>query len=267
MSVSLSHGHHHGLFSPPPHAVLCTPTHPPPTPTLAPSAYSGPDASFFTTVLRTPLKRRETNLVAFHLLLTTLPPAPIPVSVSCLLDIIILPPVAQADCRAWGEWGGGDVLKWTAAASTSAKRAARTAGKVTSACAGSSSYRWRFGNCTFNLLNSPAVWKLWIECDVLMVASAEFEEQDGCGHIKFLSFTRKPCCCILNFLKFVNSCGCMPTALDMLRWREMTEQTGWRTKQPLQLACVSEDLKCWGAWDTTCWHKAKNMTPPIIWRR
>ena len=93
-------------FLPPPHAVLSTPPSPP-TPTLAPSAYPGAGVSFFIMgVLRTPLKRRETNLVAFHLLLTTLPPAPIPVSVSYLLDIIILPPVAQAACRAWG-WGGG----------------------------------------------------------------------------------------------------------------------------------------------------------------
>ena len=27
------------------------------------------------------------------------------------------------------------------------------------------------------------------------------------------------------------------------------------------LACVLEGLKCWGAWDTTCRHKAKNITP------
>ena len=50
-----------------------------------------------------------------------------------------------------------------------------------------------------------------------------------------------------------NSHGC--TALHMLGWREMTE------------ACVSEDLKCWAAWDTTCGHKAKNITPSVAWRR
>ena len=27
------------------------------------------------------------------------------------------------------------------------------------------------------------------------------------------------------------------------------------------------DLKCWGAWDTTCRHNAKNITPSIAWRR
>ena len=48
---------------------------------------------------------------------------------------------------------------------------------------------------------------------------------------------------------FENSYGC--TAQDMPEWREMTEQTGWRVKQPSQVACFSEDLKCWGAWDTT----------------
>ena len=38
-------------------------------------------------------------------------------------------------------------------------------------------------------------------------------------------------------------------------------------KQPLQVACFSEDLKCWEAWDTTCGHKAKDITPSIAWRR
>ena len=38
-------------------------------------------------------------------------------------------------------------------------------------------------------------------------------------------------------------------------------------KQPSQMACILEDLKCWGAWDTTCWHKAKDITQPITcWR-
>ena len=27
------------------------------------------------------------------------------------------------------------------------------------------------------------------------------------------------------------------------------------------------DLKCWGAWDTTCGHKAKDITWSIAWRR
>ena len=48
---------------------------------------------------------------------------------------------------------------------------------------------------------------------------------------------------------FENTCGC--TALDMPEWREMTEQIDCRAKQPSHVACVSEDLKCWGAWDTT----------------
>ena len=29
----------------------------------------------------------------------------------------------------------------------------------------------------------------------------------------------------------------------------------------------SEDLRCCGAWDTTCGHKAKDITPSITWRR
>ena len=68
-----------------------------------------------------------------------------------------------------------------------------------------------------------------------------------------------------SHLRKLNSCGY--TALDMPEWREMTEQTDWRTKQPSQVACVSEDLKCWGAWDTICGHKTKYFTPSIAWRR
>ena len=36
---------------------------------------------------------------------------------------------------------------------------------------------------------------------------------------------------------------------------------------PGQVACFSEDLKCWEAWDSTCGHKAKDITPSIAWRR
>ena len=36
-------------------------------------------------------------------------------------------------------------------------------------------------------------------------------------------------------------------ALDMPEWRETTEQIDWRAKQPSQVACFSEDLKCWWA--------------------
>ena len=34
-----------------------------------------------------------------------------------------------------------------------------------------------------------------------------------------------------------------------------------------KMALFSDDLKCWGAWDTTCPHKAKDSTPSIAWRR
>ena len=37
----------------------------------------------------------------------------------------------------------------------------------------------------------------------------------------------------------------------------MTEQTDWRAKQPSQVACFKEDLKCGEARDTTCGHKAQ----------
>ena len=39
------------------------------------------------------------------------------------------------------------------------------------------------------------------------------------------------------------------------------------TKQPSQVPCVSEDQKCCGAWDTTCVHKANDMTLSVAWRR
>ena len=35
----------------------------------------------------------------------------------------------------------------------------------------------------------------------------------------------------------------------------------------IPLTCVSQDLKRWGAWDTTCGHKTKNIRPSIVWRR
>ena len=56
---------------------------------------------------------------------------------------------------------------------------------------------------------------------------------------------------------FQTSSGC--TALDMPEWGETTEQTDWRAKQPSQVACFSEVLKFWEAWDTNLraqsqWH-------------
>ena len=64
---------------------------------------------------------------------------------------------------------------------------------------------------------------------------------------------------------FENSSGC--TTLDMPDWRETTEQIDWRAKLSSQVTCFSEELKCWEAWDTTCGHKAKDITPLIAWRR
>ena len=49
--------------------------------------------------------------------------------------------------------------------------------------------------------------------------------------------------------------------------KEMTEQIDWRAKQPSHAGCASEHLKCWGAWDTICGYKAKDITPLIVWRR
>ena len=64
---------------------------------------------------------------------------------------------------------------------------------------------------------------------------------------------------------FKTSCGC--TALDMPEWRKTTEQIEKQAKQHSQVACFSEDLKRWEAWDITCGHKAKDITQSITWRR
>ena len=53
----------------------------------------------------------------------------------------------------------------------------------------------------------------------------------------------------------------------MPEWREMIEHIDWRAKQPSQVACFLEVLKWWEAWDTTCGHKVKDITPLIAWRR
>ena len=44
-------------------------------------------------------------------------------------------------------------------------------------------------------------------------------------------------------------------------------ETDWRAKLPSQMARVLDDLKCSGAWDSTCRHKAKRITPLTAWRR
>ena len=49
------------------------------------------------------------------------------------------------------------------------------------------------------------------------------------------------------------------SALDMPEWIEITEQIDWWAKQQSQVACVSEDLKCWETWDITYGHKAKDI--------
>ena len=51
------------------------------------------------------------------------------------------------------------------------------------------------------------------------------------------------------------------------QWRKMTEQIDWQAKQPSQVACFFENPTCWGAWDTTCEYKAKDITLSITWRR
>ena len=57
------------------------------------------------------------------------------------------------------------------------------------------------------------------------------------------------------------------SALNMPVWREMTEQIHWRESQAPRVVCVWEDLKPWGAWDTTCGHKAKGITSSVARER
>ena len=57
------------------------------------------------------------------------------------------------------------------------------------------------------------------------------------------------------------------TVLDTPDGRKITEQIDWREKQPRQMVCDSEELKWWGAWDTTCGHKAKDIRSSIAWRK
>ena len=70
-----------------------------------------------------------------------------------------------------------------------------------------------------------------------------------------LNIWRLPCPTVLLWLQhiqdstststFEDSCGY--TALDMLE----SKQDCW-AKQPTKVVSTSEDLKCWGAWNTTC---------------
>ena len=39
-----------------------------------------------------------------------------------------------------------------------------------------------------------------------------------------------------------------------------------RVSQSTEVDCILEDLKCWGAWDTTCGRKAKEIKPSTAWR-
>ena len=71
--------------------------------------------------------------------------------------------------------------------------------------------------------------------------------------------------CNVSTSIFRNSSEC--TALDMPEWREMTERIDWRATQPSQVDCFLEGQKCWGDWDTTCGHKAKDITLSITWRK
>ena len=59
---------------------------------------------------------------------------------------------------------------------------------------------------------------------------------------------------------FRNSCGC--SSLDMPESKEMTEQIDQWAKQQSQVVYISEDLKCWGAWDA-----AKDAGPLVTGKR
>ena len=69
---------------------------------------------------------------------------------------------------------------------------------------------------------------------IILTDSVSLQEKGGMGgqdlHVSALTST------------FGNSSGC--TALDMLEGREMTKQIDWQAKQPLQVVCILEYVKC-----------------------
>ena len=86
--------------------------------------------------------------------------------------------------------------------------------------------------------------------------------------IKKSNLTKKLTFKLTSYIGSLGDPGSTLTLKSMLsEWREMTEQTDCLAKQPSQVARFSEDLKCWGAWNTTCGHKARRITPSIAWRR
>ena len=95
--------------------------------------------------------------------------------------------------------------------------------------------RWQTGHTCHTILTDSM--------SLLQKVKVEWEAQTGM--------------CQWSTSTFENSCGC--TALDILEWREMTEQIDWWARQSSQVACFSKDLKWWGAWNTTCGHKAKDI--------
>ena len=56
-------------------------------------------------------------------------------------------------------------------------------------------------------------------------------------------------------------------SIKQLQVHKLSRETGGQSMQPSQVACFSDDLKCWEAWDTTCGHKAKDIIPSIAWKR
>ena len=57
-----------------------------------------------------------------------------------------------------------------------------------------------------------------------------------------------------------------------LQWMSCPGHAGVKRTDPAGKATItngfiSEDLKCWGAWDTKCGNRVKDITPSITWRR
>ena len=68
----------------------------------------------------------------------------------------------------------------------------------------------------------------------------------------------------IYFWRFLWTYCCGQTGIQ----KKTTEQINWQAKHPSHAAFVSADPKCWGARDAaTCWHKGKDITPLISWRR
>ena len=111
-------------------------------------------------------------------------------------------------------------------------------------------------NMTWNPKACNQIWQLWIHWQFALLKKWQLSQTthatiftDSMNLLqKLQSKTRSSDLHLQVTLTatFEGSCAC--TALDLLGLRKMSDQ------------------KCWGAWDTSCWLKAKDLIPLIPWK-